>query len=146
MSGNGELVPLPDRGPAVDVDRSPPREPRSGSEIVKEAVLAFPHLSLLLFRLLREPRVPLRRKLVAAGAALYAISPVDLIPDRIPVFGKVDDILIVAFALDHLMRGTDRDVVLDHWPGTEDAFELVAAIVAWAAELVPAPIRKLAAR
>ena len=43
----------------------------------------------------RDPRVPWQAKLVAAAVAAYALSPIDLIPDFIPVLGLVDDLLIV---------------------------------------------------
>jgi uncharacterized membrane protein YkvA (DUF1232 family) len=43
----------------------------------------------------RDPRVPWYAKLVAAAVAAYAFSPIDLIPDFVPVFGYLDDIVIV---------------------------------------------------
>lgn len=43
----------------------------------------------------RDPRVPLGAKLVAGAVAAYALSPIDLIPDFIPVLGYLDDLLIV---------------------------------------------------
>ena len=43
----------------------------------------------------RDPRVPLAAKLVAGAVAAYALSPIDLIPDFIPVLGYLDDLLIV---------------------------------------------------
>ena len=43
----------------------------------------------------RDPRVPWYAKLVAAAVAAYAFSPIDLIPDFIPVLGYLDDIIIV---------------------------------------------------
>ena len=43
----------------------------------------------------RDGRTPLAAKLVAAAVAAYALSPIDLIPDAIPVLGYLDDLLIV---------------------------------------------------
>lgn len=43
----------------------------------------------------RDPRTPLAARLVAGAVAAYALSPIDLIPDFIPVLGLVDDLLIV---------------------------------------------------
>jgi uncharacterized membrane protein YkvA (DUF1232 family) len=59
----------------------------------------------------RDPRVPWYAKWLAAGVAAYALSPVDLIPDFIPVLGYCDDLLIVPLGIwivvslipDHLM-------------------------------------------
>lgn len=47
----------------------------------------------------RDPRTPLAAKLVAAAVAAYALSPVDLIPDVIPVLGLLDDLVIVPLGI-----------------------------------------------
>ena len=47
----------------------------------------------------RDPRVPLHAKAVAAAVAAYALSPIDLIPDFIPVLGYLDDLLIVPLGI-----------------------------------------------
>lgn len=46
-----------------------------------------------------DPRVPWHAKAVAAAVAAYALSPVDLIPDFIPVLGYLDDLIIVPFGI-----------------------------------------------
>lgn len=47
----------------------------------------------------RDPRVPRHAKLVAAAVAAYALSPIDLIPDFVPVIGHLDDVVIVPLGL-----------------------------------------------
>jgi len=47
----------------------------------------------------RDPRVPFSAKVVAAAVAAYALSPIDLIPDFIPVLGYLDDLVIVPFGI-----------------------------------------------
>jgi len=47
----------------------------------------------------RDPRTPVIAKIVAAGVAAYALSPIDLIPDFIPVLGYLDDLVIVPFGI-----------------------------------------------
>lgn len=47
----------------------------------------------------RDPRVPWYAKAVAAAVAAYALSPIDLIPDFVPVFGYLDDLLIVPLGI-----------------------------------------------
>lgn len=47
----------------------------------------------------RDPRVPFHAKAVAAAVAAYALSPIDLIPDFIPVLGYLDDLLIVPLGI-----------------------------------------------
>ena len=116
---------------------------RTNGQIIAEAALALPHLLVLLARLLRDPDVPRKRKIVAGLVAAYVVSPIDLIPDVIPVLGQVDDVVVVALAIDHLVKGAPPDTVAAHWPGSEDALDLVTGIVAWAADLVPVRIRRL---
>ncbi len=142
MSDDAEIVPMPERPMRGSVDRSQPVPPRSRAEILREGLLVLPHLVLLLFRLLKDPVVPMRRKIVAGTVAAYVVSPIDLVPDSLPVLGSVDDLLLVALAIDHLIKGLPPDTVDRHWPGSEDAFELVSGLVSWGAELVPAPVRR----
>jgi uncharacterized membrane protein YkvA (DUF1232 family) len=46
----------------------------------------------------------------------YLASPIDLIPDFIPVLGLLDDALIVAFVVRHVIRAAGPEVVQEHWP------------------------------
>ncbi len=142
MSDDAEILSMPERPPRASLDRSRPVPPRSRVEILREGLLVLPHLVVLLFRLLKDPVVPMRRKIVAGTVAAYVVSPIDLVPDSLPVLGSVDDLLLVALAIDHLIKGLSPDIVERHWPGSEDAFELVSGLVSWGAELVPAPVRR----
>jgi uncharacterized membrane protein YkvA (DUF1232 family) len=54
---------------------------------------------LALYLAARDPRTPLAPKLVAAAVAAYALSPIDLIPDFIPVLGALDDLIIVPLGI-----------------------------------------------
>jgi len=47
----------------------------------------------------RDPRTPLLAKIVAGAVAAYALSPIDLIPDFVPVLGYLDDLLIVPLGI-----------------------------------------------
>jgi uncharacterized membrane protein YkvA (DUF1232 family) len=68
-------------------------------------------------RLRRDPRVPARAKLAVALAGLWVLSPVDLLPEFLPVIGPLDDLLVVALALRYAARRVPRQVLLDAWPG-----------------------------
>ena len=118
---------------------------RTKQEIVLEGVLLVPNLTKLLFRLLRDKRVPARRRLAMPIAGLYVALPIDLIPDSIPLFGTIDDLLVLALAIDYLLRVTPPEVVEEHWDGTEDGLELVRGIAAWGVELIPGRLRRLVA-
>lgn len=68
-------------------------------------------------RLRRDPRVPRRAKVAVAVAAVWVLSPVDLIPEFLPVIGPLDDVVVVALALRYAARSVPREVLLDAWPG-----------------------------
>ena len=68
-------------------------------------------------RLRRDPRVPPRAKVVVTLAALWLLSPIDLLPEFLPVIGPLDDVLVVALALRYAARQVPRDVLVAAWPG-----------------------------
>jgi uncharacterized membrane protein YkvA (DUF1232 family) len=115
-------------------------------KIAVDAAATVPNLVKLLVRLARDPRVPRRTKIVLGAALAYIASPIDIVPDFIPVAGLADDVLLLAFAVNHLVHVAGEDVVLEHWDGPRDLLELVRAILDVASDLVPARLRRLIAR
>ena len=67
-------------------------------------------------RLRRDPRVPRRAKLVVALAGAWVVSPVDLIPEFVPVIGLLDDVVVVALALRYAARRVPAEVLFEAWP------------------------------
>ena len=65
-------------------------------------------------RLLREPRVPLLTKGVPLLAALYLVSPLDLVPDLLPLLGQVDDLSVILVALGGFLRFCPERAVAFH--------------------------------
>jgi len=68
------------------------------------AILSVFQKARLAVRLLREPRVPLLLKTIPVLTLLYVISPVDLVPDLLPVLGQLDDLGIVLLGLELFVR------------------------------------------
>jgi uncharacterized membrane protein YkvA (DUF1232 family) len=114
--------------------------------LVMDTASMLPHMAKLMIRLLRDPRVPRRTKLVVGAAVAYVISPIDLIPDFIPVIGLADDILLMTFAINHMVEVAGEEVVLEHWDGSRDLLELIRSILEIASDLVPVRVRKVFAR
>jgi uncharacterized membrane protein YkvA (DUF1232 family) len=85
----------------------------------------IPDCVVLVRRLLRDPRVPRRRKLALVLLAAYLVLPFDLVPDFIPVAGQFDDAILVALVLRTLLRGGGEPLVREHWPGPERSLALV---------------------
>ena len=110
--------------------------PRDGGSL-RELLWLVPRLAQLVVRLARDPRVSGRTKSVLAGVALYLASPVDLVPDFIPLLGQLDDVLLVAIVLDGLLNQVDRAVLLEHWPGDARSLDRVCRIAGRVAAWVP---------
>jgi uncharacterized membrane protein YkvA (DUF1232 family) len=85
----------------------------------------IPDCLVLVTRLVRDPRVPRRRKLLLAFLAGYLAMPFDLIPDFIPVAGQLDDVVVVVLTLRLVLRGGGEAVVRDLWPGPESSLRIV---------------------
>ncbi len=88
----------------------------------------MPDCLVLLRRLLQDERVPRRAKWPLLLLIPYLASPIDLIPDFIPVLGQLDDAAFVALALRRVIRLTGPDVVTELWPGSERGRRFVLAL------------------
>jgi len=106
-------------------------------QLVTDAVLMMPNIVRLIGRLLRDPRVPRRAKITLGLAAAYVVSPIDLIPEVIPVVGWADDVLVLMFAIDSLIERAGDDVVEELWDGPGDLLALVRDVTGLARNLVP---------
>ncbi len=119
-----------------------PRDHAARQTSLKEYALLAPRLIKLLVRLMRDPRVQPRSKAVLLLTVGYLVSPIDVIPDMVPGVGQLDDLIIVAFALDHLLNRIPEDLVKEHWDGDEDVLEVVRHVVEIGAGLVPTWIKR----
>lgn len=84
-----------------------------------------PDCLVLLRRLLGDPRVPRRSKGVLLGLVAYLATPIDLVPDFIPVAGQLDDVIIAALALRYALRTAGLDLLTEHWPGPRASLDIV---------------------
>jgi uncharacterized membrane protein YkvA (DUF1232 family) len=108
-----------------------------GRQLVQDAALMLPNIIKLVARLLRDPRVPRRAKITLGLAAAYVASPIDLIPEVIPVIGWADDVLIIMFAIDSLIDRAGEEIVQELWDGPGDLLALVRDVVGLSRNLVP---------
>jgi uncharacterized membrane protein YkvA (DUF1232 family) len=85
--------------------------------ILRELAAFVPHCVTTVRRLRNDPRVPRRAKIAIVIAGLWVASPIDLIPEFLPVIGPLDDIVVVALALRYAGRQVPREVLQAAWPG-----------------------------
>src|SRR5262245_42768671 len=106
-------------------------EPGQGSGM-GDILLLLPDFTVLLARLLRDPRVPRRAKLVALFGIGYVLSPIDLLPALLlGPLGLLDDAVVVTAALSRLINHVHPDVVRSAWPGQGDALDAIQRAAAW---------------
>ncbi len=83
----------------------------------KELATLLPNLLLLFKDLARDPRVPRGAKVWIVIGGLWLASPIDLLPEFLPVIGPLDDAVVAALVLRYLVRRAGVQVVAEHWRG-----------------------------
>lgn len=89
----------------------------------KDLATVLPACVTTVRRLRRDPRVPRRAKIAVAFAGLWVLSPIDLIPEFLPIIGPLDDVLVVALALRYAARQVPREVIFEAWPAAPRILE-----------------------
>jgi uncharacterized membrane protein YkvA (DUF1232 family) len=101
----------------------------AGRRSEARALVRFiPDCIVLVRRLVADPDVPRRHKLVLALLLGYLAMPFDVVPDFIPVAGQLDDALVVALALRYVLRSAGPQRLADHWPGPPESLAVITRI------------------
>ena len=101
----------------------------AGAVDLRDMLRLVPDLVRLLHRLAGDPEVPGRTRLALGLLVVYLASPIDLVPDFLPVIGYVDDIVIVALTLRAVVRSAGPRALERHWPGTPEGLGAVMLLV-----------------
>lgn len=88
-----------------------------------------------------DERIPLRDKKVLLAMVALLISPIDIIPDWIPVFGLVDDVVILGLILDYFFSVLDQAILLSHYPWDMKSFTRLRKIAGVTSFFVPSIIK-----
>ncbi len=98
--------------------------------LAKDLATVLPACVTTARRLRKDPRVPKRVKVVVAFAGLWVLSPIDLIPEFLPVIGPLDDIVVVALALRYAARRIPPEALIEAWPAERRILERLAPATA----------------
>ena len=98
---------------------------RGSRATLVELVRLVPSCLTLLRDIMRDPTVPRRAKIAPALVLVYLASPIDLIPDFVPVLGYLDDALVVAWAIRRLIGAAGRERVTARWTGDPATLERI---------------------
>ena len=100
----------------------------------------------LLWALASDPRVPVTRKALLGLAGAYIVSPFDLVPERVPFFGAVDDVVVMVLAIDVFLEGLPESLVNEKLMELGIPPEELESDLKNVRKMVPGPLRDLAGR
>lgn len=107
----------------------------------EEWLMALPRLAMLAIRLGLDPKVDWATKAALGAGLLYIVSPIDGIPDFIPVLGQLEDILVAVLLIDGMVNRIDRDVVLRHWRGNPATLDAIGRLTGRVTKVMPSFLR-----
>jgi uncharacterized membrane protein YkvA (DUF1232 family) len=96
---------------------------------VRSALRLLPDLVRLVRRLAGDRSLPRGVRVRLWLLLAYLLSPIDLVPDVVPVLGYADDVVVVALALRSVARRAGEDALTRHWPGDRAALDVLMALV-----------------
>ena len=101
----------------------------AGRKSEARALVGFiPDCAVLFARLLRDSRVPRKKKALVVALMGYLALPFDLVPDFIPVAGQLDDVIVVALVLRSFIRSGGDDLIREHWPGPQESLDILLRV------------------
>jgi uncharacterized membrane protein YkvA (DUF1232 family) len=90
------------------------------TEKYKEYIFILPDVISLIYRLLKDRRVPIKTKLIMSAAIGYVAMPTNIIPNKIPFIGAIDEIGVILFALDKVLKDVPLSIIVENWEGRND--------------------------
>ncbi|MFL5674843.1 MAG: YkvA family protein [Chloroflexota bacterium] len=96
---------------------------------IRELARLVPDLVRMLRSIGGDRETPLDVRLVLIGLLAWIVSPIDLIPEFIPVLGPMDDVVVTIAALRYVRRRVGVETMRARWPGSADGFALLGRVV-----------------
>ena len=93
--------------------------PEKGKEY-SDYIFMLPDIVSLIYRLIKDKRVPLKTKIMISASAAYLAIPGDIIPDWIPFIGRIDDIGVIFFTLNRIANDVPIKIIVENWEGSNE--------------------------
>lgn len=97
---------------------------------LRDLVSVVPDVLRLVRTLLTDRTTPLGVRIALGGLLLWLVSPIDLIPEFIPVLGPLDDVVVAVLVLRYASRRMGVAELRRRWQGSDAGFDLLARILA----------------
>lgn len=95
-------------------------------------IFILPDVVALIYRLLKDKRVELKTKLIISASVAYITFPTDVIPDKIPFIGKIDELAVAFFALNKIISDVPLNIILENWQGKNDIIIVIKNLIEYA--------------
>ena len=92
--------------------------------------------------LAEDERIPLQHRVVLGGLVLYLLTPIDIVPDFIPIIGWLDDAFVALVILDYVFNSADTELILEHYPWNRKNFKKIKSYAQRLSFLVPSTVKK----
>ena len=96
---------------------------------LRDLAAVVPDLLRLVRDLIVDRSVPLRVRIVLVGLLAWLVSPIDLIPDFIPILGPLDDLIVSVIVLRYVRRRLGDIELRRRWRGTPESYDLLGAVL-----------------
>jgi uncharacterized membrane protein YkvA (DUF1232 family) len=93
--------------------------------------------------LAEDERIPLRNRVVLGGLLTYLLTPIDIVPDFVPILGWLDDAFVTLVILDYVFNSADTEIILEHYPWNKDRFRKMQTYVDRLSWLIPPTVKKV---
>ena len=102
---------------------------RPNDATIGEALRLLPDTIRLIRHLATDRRVPRSTRIMLWAFGVYLLSPIDLVPDFVPIVGYADDAILLVLILRHVIRSAGPQLIEEHWPGTDSGLSTLHALV-----------------
>jgi uncharacterized membrane protein YkvA (DUF1232 family) len=96
---------------------------------LREVLRLVPDLLRLVRSLISDREAPLGLRLVLGFLLAWLVSPIDLIPEFVPLIGPLDDVVVAVLVLRYVRRRLGEEELRRRWPGTDAGYALLATIL-----------------
>ena len=96
---------------------------------LRQLIRLVPDLLRLVRGLIGDRGVPFRVRLTLVGLLIWLISPIDLIPEFIPVLGPIDDVIVAVLVLRYVRRRIGQEELRRRWAGTPEGFAILSRML-----------------